>query len=77
MNAGSLTSHVAVMESPHYHKLFIVTDAAINIAPDMRAKLDIIANAVKVSRALGVDCPKVALLARRGEGQCRQACHAR
>ncbi|MDX9899792.1 MAG: bifunctional enoyl-CoA hydratase/phosphate acetyltransferase [Spirochaetia bacterium] len=63
LNAGSLTSHVAVMESPHYHKLFIVTDAAINIAPDIRAKLDIITNAVKVSRALGVDCPKVALLA--------------
>lgn len=63
INAGRLTSHVAVMESPHYHKLFIVTDAAINIAPDIQAKLDIIANAVKVSRALGVDSPKVALLA--------------
>lgn len=63
LNAGRLTSHVAVMESPHYHKLFIVTDAAINIAPDLQGKLDIIANAVKVSRALGVDRPKVALLA--------------
>ncbi|HUW70823.1 MAG TPA: bifunctional enoyl-CoA hydratase/phosphate acetyltransferase [bacterium] len=63
INAGKLTSHVAVMESPHYHKLFIVTDAAINIAPDIQAKLDIITNAVKVSRALGVDRPKVALLA--------------
>lgn len=63
INAGKLTSHVAVMESPHYHKLFIVTDAAINIAPDIQTKLDIIANAVKVSKALGVDKPKVALLA--------------
>lgn len=63
LNAGRLTSHVAVMESPHYHKLFIVTDAAINIAPDLQGKLDIIANAVKVSRALGVEKPKVALLA--------------
>jgi len=63
LNAGRLTSHVAVIESPHYHKLFIVTDAAINIAPDLQGKLDIIANAVKVSRALGVDKPKVALLA--------------
>jgi len=63
LNAGRLTSHVAVMESPQYHKLFIVTDAAINIAPDLQGKLDIIANAVKVARALGVDRPKVALLA--------------
>jgi phosphate butyryltransferase len=63
LNAGRLTSHVAVMESPHYHKLFIVTDAAINIAPDLQGKLDIIANAVQVSAALGVERPKVALLA--------------
>lgn len=63
LNAGRLTSHVAVIESPHYHKLFIVTDAAINIAPDVQGKLDIIANAVQVSRSLGVDRPKVALLA--------------
>lgn len=63
LNAGRLTSHVAVIESPQYHKLFIVTDAAINIAPDLQCKLDIIANAVKVSRALGVENPKVALLA--------------
>ncbi|PKL24444.1 MAG: phosphate butyryltransferase [Spirochaetae bacterium HGW-Spirochaetae-3] len=63
LNAGRLTSHVAVIESPYYHKLFIVTDAAINIAPDLRGKLDIIANAVQVSRSLGVERPKVALLA--------------
>jgi phosphate butyryltransferase len=63
LNAGRLTSHVAVIESPHYHKLFIVTDAAINIAPDLKGKLDIIANAVRVSRALGVERPKVAMLA--------------
>jgi phosphate butyryltransferase len=63
LNAGRLTSHVAVMESPQYHKLFIVTDAAINIAPDLQGKLDIIANAVAVARALGVELPKVALLA--------------
>ncbi len=63
LNAGRLVSHVAVIESPQYHKLFIVTDAAINIAPDIQAKVDIIANAVETARALGVDKPKVALLA--------------
>jgi len=63
LNAGRLTSHVAVIESSHYHKLFIVTDAAINIAPDLQGKVDIIANAVQVSRSLGVQIPKVAMLA--------------
>ncbi|HPE88450.1 MAG TPA: bifunctional enoyl-CoA hydratase/phosphate acetyltransferase [Spirochaetales bacterium] len=63
LNAGRLTSHVAVIESPHYHKLFIVTDAAINIAPDLQGKLDIVANAAAVSRAIGVETPKVAMLA--------------
>ncbi len=63
INAGRLASHVAVMESGHYHKLFLVTDAAINIAPDVPAKLDIIRNAVEAASALGVALPKVALLA--------------
>ncbi|HWP68810.1 MAG TPA: phosphate acyltransferase, partial [Rectinemataceae bacterium] len=35
INAGHLASHVAVMEVPTYHKLLVVTDAAINIAPDL------------------------------------------
>ncbi len=63
LNAGRLTSHVAVMQVPTYHKLLIVTDAAININPDIPGKLDIIANAVQVAKGLGIDVPKVALLA--------------
>lgn len=63
INAGSLVSHVAVMEVPTYHKLLVVTDAAINIAPDLSGFVDIIASAVRVSKALGVDKPKVAMLA--------------
>jgi phosphate butyryltransferase len=63
INSGRLASHVAVMESEHYHKLFLVTDAAINIAPDIPAKVDIISNAVEACAALGVALPKVALLA--------------
>jgi phosphate butyryltransferase len=63
INAGRLASHVAVMEVPTYHKLFIVTDAAINIAPDLAGFIDIIASAVSVSRAIGVSKPKVAILA--------------
>ena len=63
INAGRLVSHVAVMELPTYHKLLMVTDAAINIAPDIPAKLDIIANAAEAAHAIGIPNPKVALLA--------------
>ena len=63
INAGRLVSHVAVMEVPTYHKLLIVTDAAINIAPDLAGFIDIIDSAVAVSRALGTETPKVAFLA--------------
>ena len=63
LNTGKLASHVSVFEVDSYHKLIIVTDAAINIDPDLKTKIDIINNAVTVSKALGVDTPKVAVLA--------------
>jgi len=63
INSGCLASHVAVMEVPAYHKLLVVTDAAINIAPDLAGFVDIIKSAVKVSQALGTATPKVAMLA--------------
>ncbi|MCL2360436.1 MAG: bifunctional enoyl-CoA hydratase/phosphate acetyltransferase [Defluviitaleaceae bacterium] len=56
-------SHVAVFELPTYHKLLFVTDAAINIAPDISVKKEIIHNAVEATLALGITRPKVALLA--------------
>lgn len=63
LNTGRLVSHVGVAESANYHKLFLMTDAAINIAPTLQEKLDIIRNAVDCARALGIEMPKVALLA--------------
>lgn len=63
IGTGKLASHVAVMQTARYHKLFIITDAAINIAPDLPAFIDIIGSAVKVAKALGIAKPKVALLA--------------
>jgi phosphate butyryltransferase len=60
---GSLLSHVAFFESPHYHKIFCVTDAALNISPDITEKADIIRNAVGVYHALGIKQPRVAALA--------------
>jgi len=63
MRTGRKLSHLAVFELPTYHKLLFVTDAAINIAPDLSAKAEIIRNAVEAVLALGINMPKVALLA--------------
>ncbi len=63
LNAGRLVSHVGLAQIGHYHKLLFMTDAAINIAPTLAEKIDIIRNAVDCAHALGVETPKVALLA--------------
>ena len=63
LNAGRLVSHVGLAQVDHYHKLLFMTDAAINIAPTLTEKVDIIRNAVDCAHALGVETPKVALLA--------------
>ena len=63
MRTSSKLSHLAVFELPTYHKLLFVTDAAINIAPDITTKKEIIHNAVEATLALGIQNPKVALLA--------------
>lgn len=56
-------SHVFVMDIPTYHKVLIVTDAAINIAPSLEDKADICRNAIDLAIALGIERPKVAILA--------------
>ncbi|MEO1312605.1 MAG: bifunctional enoyl-CoA hydratase/phosphate acetyltransferase [Pseudomonadota bacterium] len=55
-------SHVYVMDVPTYPKPLIMTDAAINIAPDLQTKADIIQNAIDLARAIGIETPKVAIL---------------
>ncbi|WP_300454547.1 bifunctional enoyl-CoA hydratase/phosphate acetyltransferase [Accumulibacter sp.] len=55
-------SHAFVMDVPTYHKPLIVTDAAINIAPDLDVKRDICQNAIDLARTLGVARPKVAII---------------
>ncbi len=62
LRTGSLLSHVAIFETPYYHKLLGVTDAAMNVDPGLEEKIDIIKNAVKVFHGLGNDNPKVAIL---------------
>jgi len=63
MRTGNKLSHLAAFELSSYHKLLFVTDAAINIAPTVDDKLQIIQNAVAALNNLGIDTPKVALLA--------------
>jgi phosphate acetyltransferase len=56
-------SHVFIMDVPTYHKVLIVTDAAINIAPSLEDKVDICQNAIDLAIAMGLEKPKVAILA--------------
>jgi phosphate butyryltransferase len=55
-------SHVFVMDVPGLDHVLIVSDAAINIAPDLEAKVDITQNAIDVALALGINKPKVGVL---------------
>ena len=56
-------SHCFVLQTPHYPRPFIVTDAAINLAPDLEQKADIVRNAIDLAHVIGVQEPKVAILA--------------
>ncbi|MGL1920719.1 MAG: bifunctional enoyl-CoA hydratase/phosphate acetyltransferase [Hyphomicrobiales bacterium] len=55
-------SHTFVIDAPNYHKFLFITDAAINIEPDLKTKADILQNAISLAHALGIDLPKVAIL---------------
>jgi phosphotransacetylase len=63
LRTGRRLSHVFLMDVPTYHKVLIVTDAAINIAPTLEDKMDICQNAIDLAKAFGVARPKVAILA--------------
>lgn len=60
---GSTLSHVGVMRPALYKKLLCITDAAVNMEPDLKTKLAIIANAVRVANVIGIDMPRVAIIA--------------
>ncbi len=62
LRTGRRLSHVFVTELKSYYKLLLITDAAINIAPDLLTKAAILQNAVDLARLLGVECPKAAVL---------------
>jgi len=62
LRKGALLSHVAIFETPYYHKLLGVTDAAMNVDPELMDKIGIIKNAVDVFHKIGNDNPKVAIV---------------
>ncbi len=55
-------SHAYIMDVPSYPRPLIITDAAINIEPDLIAKADIVRNAIDLAHVIGIDCPRVAIL---------------
>jgi phosphotransacetylase len=63
LRTGRRISHAFLMDVPTYHKVLIVTDAAINIAPALEDKVDICQNAIDLAISLGREKPKVAILA--------------
>lgn len=63
LRTGRIISHVAVFDVKTYHKIFLVTDAAMNISPDLDQKKGIIENSVELAHALGIDIPKIAVVA--------------
>ena len=63
LGTGNLLSHVVVFEAAGYDRLMVLTDPAINIAPDLQQKVQIIQNALQVTTALGNTEPRVAMIA--------------
>jgi len=63
LRTGRRISHAFIMDVPTYHKVLIVTDGAINIAPTLEDKVDICQNAIDLAISLGLSKPKVAILA--------------
>jgi len=62
LRTGHRISHVFVMDVPTHPQTLFITDAAVNIAPDLDAKRDIIQNAIDLFFGLGLGTPKVAIL---------------
>ena len=63
LRTGRRMSHVFRFEVPLYHKALLITDAAINIAPTLEEKADIVQNAIDFAHIMGTALPKVAILA--------------
>ena len=62
LRTGRRVSHVFWLDLPTYSKPLMLTDAVVNIAPELPVKVDILQNAIGLAHALGIAMPKVALL---------------
>lgn len=62
LRAGRRISHAFVLDIPGHEGLMVITDAAINILPDLMTKADIVQNAIDLARAIGIAEPRVGLL---------------
>lgn len=62
LRTGRVLSHVAVFDIPAIQRILLVTDAAMNIAPDLMTKKQILDNAVVVAKGIGIETPKVAVV---------------
>ena len=62
LRTGQLMSHVSVFEIPGMDRLLFLTDAAFNTYPELKDKVSMINNSVKVAHACGVEVPKVAVI---------------
>lgn len=63
IRAAKVLSHIAIVESPNYHKLMAITDSGMLIAPDLEQKRELIKNAFSLFRNMGYEKPKAAVLA--------------
>ena len=62
LRSTSRTSHCFVMDVPNWDRPVIITDAALNVAPDLKSKIAVTQNALHLAKALGIDTPKAAIL---------------
>lgn len=63
LRGRGVLSHIGIFEVQSYHKLIILSDPAMIIAPDLKDKISIVKNAVHAARCLGIEKPKVAIIA--------------
>ena len=63
LRTGRLFTHVAAFEIPGFDRLIFISDAGVTVAPDLEQKVQIVQNAINVARALGINQPRVAVLA--------------
>jgi phosphate butyryltransferase len=59
---GNLLSHIALFEAPGFDRIMIISDAALNIEPNLEQKIAMVKNAVEVARQIGILYPKVAII---------------